>query len=141
MRASAQPFWEKFDQLWDANSEKEKRRVAHSVLLNFRKRLPPLDASRITDLLPSEIASLSAQPRIAIEEDYGHRPVLDIDASQFISRVSEEANVPPETAHKATIAVFQAIRSMLPDEEIDHVRRILPLGLKEIWGEKVKKSE
>ncbi|MDG5816358.1 DUF2267 domain-containing protein [Chitinispirillales bacterium ANBcel5] len=141
MKTSSQPFWEKVRELWHVIDDSERNRVTHFVLLNLRKRLPHQDARMIFDLLPSEIASLSAEPGIAVLEDKGHRPVLDVDKDEFIRLVSEQATVSEQTALQATIAVFGATRSLVPERESDHIRFILPKGLKEVWGGKGKPEE
>lgn len=91
-----------------------------------------LTAGQAHDLLRA--LPLDVQP--LLEPSYARRegrPVRQFGRAELLDRVGEALAMPPIAAELVVSAVFQALCSALPDEEIAHVTQQLPHDLQELW--------
>jgi uncharacterized protein (DUF2267 family) len=100
--------------------------VAVSALFD---RLTAGQAHQVVTALPAEVRPL-------FERSYEHRtrrPVVRIGRAELVDRVAEQLGVAPVSAEIIVAAVFHALASILPREQIAHVAQQLPHDLQDLW--------
>lgn len=134
MQRDGRQFWESLERDLPRAARGRERDVARSVLLLLRQRIRPEEVQQLDRELPSELKELWAAHGIGLAEERTQRPIAELDHDEFVDRVRETTGLhdPADAAHAAG-AVFGAMRRYLSAEEIDHVERQLPAGLKELW--------
>lgn len=108
-------------------------RIASAVLLTLRSRLSPEEITDISESLPQDIEDLW-------EGGWLQRflsnlqSLRELDRYEFLEQVRQAADLPTlDEAEKITDVVFSALKSAIPEEEVEHVSGELPDDLRDFW--------
>src|SRR5581483_3234577 len=104
-------------------------RVVRAVLAALAERLPDGERHQVATHLPEDVRAMFAPPRRFAGE--GMTPPKTVE--QFVARVVSTTDaLPADRAEPVIAAVFETLRSLVPEEAAD-VAAVLPRDLKSLW--------
>lgn len=134
MGQEAQEFWDALHERWRADTADREARLARSVLVHLRRRLPGAEYRHLEAELPADLRTAWAEP--GRERPYRKGSIEKSDRNTFLAAVQAETGLPDlADAEIATAAVFYALARFLGPDERRHVANQLPKGLRERWIE------
>jgi uncharacterized protein (DUF2267 family) len=103
--------------------------AAVAVVSTLLERLTAGQAHALVTALPADVRPLLEHSHASREG----RPVAHIGRAELVDRVADQLGVPPISAELIVAAVFHALASILPREQIAHVAQQLPHDLRVLW--------
>ena len=100
-----------------------------AVMCTLTERLTAGEAHELVDALPRTLRPMF----VACALHRQGRPTMKWDRAEFLARVAGHLDVTPAHAEIVCEAVFEAVRSELPERLIEAITAQLPHGLKGLW--------
>ncbi|MBE0448397.1 MAG: DUF2267 domain-containing protein [Actinobacteria bacterium] len=112
---------------------KEAERITSAVLLTLRSRLSPEEVTDISENLPDDVEGMWEggwlQRLLARIQSF-----REMDRYEFLEQVRQAADLPDlNQAERLTEIVFSALKTTIPQEEVEHISRELPEDLRGFW--------
>ena len=106
--------------------------ITWATLVTLGERIPAREAEELVRRLPPPLND-------AIEEGDGHGQSYTSD--EFVRRVADRAETTEQDAAKGAAAVVAALRSVLPEGELEYVTAALPGDYAWLFGERTVEPE
>lgn len=109
-------------------SDEKAEQATEAVLSTLCGRLGKGEIERLERYIPELLTEACRHPRDEASEN-----LFEID--QFIFNIRDKCDLDPDSAEAATVAIFRALRSALPREEVVEIAEHLPKRLRVVWLE------
>ncbi|MDX2090490.1 MAG: DUF2267 domain-containing protein [Kofleriaceae bacterium] len=100
-----------------------------TVLCALAMRLPRADAEDLADVVPPSLRRMIS--RCVIHEN--DLPEISFDQRGFLNLIATRLSISVEAAERVCRAVFSAVQTLMPEDEIWDVRNRLPRDLDALW--------
>lgn len=121
--------------------EQRCEQITHSIIYHLWRQMPFNERQRIIDALALDLKELlmepvsPREPHMNAEQWRKEGPIDFSSFDKFCSEVRRETELPGDGRDEDAIhAVFGALKSELPSDEVMHIQERLPKGLKLMWA-------
>ncbi len=116
--------------LYDAVGRRDPEDITWATLVTLGERIPAREAAELARHLPQELSE-------AFIGEHGQT----FGSDEFVARVAARANIARPEAREGAPAVIQALRSTLPQGELEYVTAVLPGEYAWLFGERPVEPE
>lgn len=99
-----------------------------AVMCPFARRLSGGEAEDLLLVLPRAL-----QPLVARCFRHRETEVAKFDLDDLVGGVAEHLDAPPEAARRLVLTIFDAVREVVPADEIENAASQLPSDLRAVW--------
>lgn len=114
--------------------------ISHSVLSHLWRRLPFDERKHMVGKLPQDILAMLDAPKTPNDpemtaDQWQRQGAIEYSSlEEFCDEIRRDTQLPGEGKDMEAIeAVFGALKTELPKDEVGHVQDMLPSGLKQMW--------